>query len=49
GVGIFSFGIAWLIGTAIERTIGFRITNKDELAGVDTALHGEKGYALDPA
>ncbi|HEY0249328.1 MAG TPA: ammonium transporter [Gryllotalpicola sp.] len=48
-VSIWSFGIAWLLGTAIQKTIGFRITTEDEVAGVDTVVHGEESYALDPA
>ncbi len=45
GVGIYSFTLAWIIGTVIQKTIGFRITNEDEVAGVDTIVHGEEGYA----
>ena len=47
GIGIYSFGLAWIIGTVIQKTIGFRITNEDEVAGVDTIVHGEEGYALE--
>ncbi len=47
GIGIYSFGLAWIIGTVIQRTMGFRITNEDEVAGVDTIVHGEEGYALE--
>lgn len=46
GVLIYSFVVAFIIGFAIEKTIGFRIKNEDEIAGVDTAVHGEEGYAL---
>ncbi|WP_159500766.1 ammonium transporter [Microbacterium sp. 18062] len=46
GVLIYSFVLAWVIGFAIEKTIGFRIKNDDELAGVDTTVHGEAGYSL---
>jgi Amt family ammonium transporter len=49
GVMIFSFVIAWLLGTAIQKTIGFRIKNEDEVAGVDTVVHGEEGYSLETA
>ncbi|MDQ1584316.1 MAG: ammonium transporter, Amt family [Microbacteriaceae bacterium] len=49
GVMIFSFVIAWLLGTAIQKTIGFRINNEDEVAGVDTVVHGEEGYVLETA
>ncbi|KFF59010.1 ammonia channel protein [Cryobacterium sp. MLB-32] len=44
---IYSFIVAYLLGLAIEKTIGFRIKNEDELAGIDTIVHGEEGYALD--
>ena len=43
---IYSFALAFLIGLAIEKTIGFRIKNEDELAGVDLVVHGEEGYVL---
>ncbi|TFB69911.1 ammonium transporter [Cryobacterium sp. Hz9] len=43
----YSFIIAYLLGFAIEKTIGFRIKNEDELAGIDTSVHGEEGYALE--
>nr|WP_274638320.1 ammonium transporter [Microbacterium bovistercoris] len=44
---VFSFGISWLIGTGIEKVVGFRIRSEDEVAGVDTVIHGEEGYALE--
>jgi ammonium transporter, Amt family len=43
---IYSFALAWLIGFAIEKTIGFRVKNEDEIAGIDTVVHGEEGYVL---
>ncbi|TFD68001.1 ammonium transporter [Cryobacterium ruanii] len=43
----YSFVVAYLLGLAIEKTIGFRIKNEDELAGIDTSVHGEEGYALE--
>jgi ammonium transporter, Amt family len=46
---IFSFVISYIIGTIIEKTMGFRIKNEDELAGIDTIVHGEEGYALQDA
>jgi len=44
---IYSFIVAYLLGLAIEKTLGFRIRSEDELAGIDTIVHGEEGYALD--
>jgi Amt family ammonium transporter len=46
GVAVFSFLMALVIGFAIEKTIGFRVKNEDEIAGVDVVVHGEEGYAL---
>jgi Amt family ammonium transporter len=46
---IYSFVIALALGFAIEKSIGFRIKNEDEVAGIDTVVHGEEGYALNNA
>ena len=43
---IYSFVGAFVIGTILEKTIGFRIKSEDEIAGIDTAVHGEEGYVL---
>ncbi|KQX06761.1 MULTISPECIES: ammonium transporter [unclassified Leifsonia] len=44
---VYSFVMAFAIGWIIQKTMGFRITNEDEVAGVDTIVHGEEGYALE--
>lgn len=46
GVLVYSFVVALVVGFAIEKTIGFRVTSEDEIAGVDIVVHGEEGYAL---
>jgi len=46
GMLIYSFVVAYILGFAIEKTIGFRVKNEDEVAGVDTVVHGEEGYAI---
>jgi len=43
---VFSFVISYIIGLIIEKTMGFRIKNEDELAGIDTVVHGEDAYEL---
>jgi Amt family ammonium transporter len=43
---IYSFVLSFIIGWIIEKTMGFRIKNEDEIAGIDTAIHGEEGYVL---
>jgi Amt family ammonium transporter len=47
GVLIYSFVLAFVIGWIIQKTMGFRITTEDEVAGVDTVVHGEVGYELE--
>jgi len=44
---VYSFVLAFVIGFIIEKTIGFRVKNEDEIAGVDLVVHGEEGYVLD--
>ncbi len=46
GVALYSLGITFAIGYAIEKTIGFRVASDTELAGVDLDIHGEDAYAL---
>ena len=41
----FSFVVSYAIGWAIQKTIGFRVTSTDEIAGVDSVLHGENAYS----
>jgi len=43
---IYSFVLAFIIAWVIQKTMGFRITSEDEIAGVDTVVHGEEGYVL---
>jgi ammonium transporter, Amt family len=43
---IYSFVLAFVIGFIIEKTMGFRVKNEDEIAGVDLVVHGEEGYVL---
>jgi len=43
---IYSFVLAFIIGIIIEKTMGFRVKNEDEVAGIDSVVHGEEGYVL---
>jgi Amt family ammonium transporter len=40
----YSFVIAFILGWVINKTIGFRVTEEDEEAGVDVVEHAESGY-----
>jgi Amt family ammonium transporter len=48
-VGGFSFILAYLIGFAIEKTVGFRITAEAEVEGIDNAEHAESAYDFGPS
>ncbi|WP_328296217.1 ammonium transporter [Kineococcus sp. NBC_00420] len=41
---VFSFVVTWIIGTVINKTMGFRIDEEDEVTGIDTVVHAESGY-----
>ena len=43
----YSLVLTFIIGFAIKKTIGFRIKDEDEVAGVDLVEHGETGYVLE--
>jgi Amt family ammonium transporter len=40
----FSFILTLVIGIAIQKTMGFRITEEDEVTGIDNVEHAESGY-----
>ncbi|GAB3599888.1 ammonium transporter [Angustibacter peucedani] len=43
---VVSFVLAYVIGTVIDKTMGFRITEEAEVAGIDSVEHAETGYDL---
>ncbi|MDH6144692.1 MULTISPECIES: ammonium transporter [Kitasatospora] len=43
-VAAYSFVLSWLIGQAIQKTIGFRVSEDVEVAGIDQAEHAESAY-----
>ena len=40
----FSFVVSYVLGKLIDATIGFRIPQDDEVAGVDVTTHAESAY-----
>jgi Amt family ammonium transporter len=40
----YSFILTYVIGFAIQKTMGFRISEEDEVAGIDTVEHAESAY-----
>ena len=45
-VGAYSFIVTLIIGYAIEKTIGFRITKDSEVEGIDLNEHAESAYEM---
>jgi ammonium transporter, Amt family len=41
---LFSFFLTLLIGVVIQKTMGFRISEEDEITGIDNVVHAESGY-----
>ena len=42
----YSFIVTLAIGKIIDRVYGFRISNDEEIAGIDLAVHAERAYEL---
>jgi Amt family ammonium transporter len=40
----WAFCLTWVIATAVQRTVGLRVSEADEWEGLDTALHAESAY-----
>ncbi|WP_215449194.1 ammonium transporter [Streptomyces sp. ATCC 21386] len=45
----YTFVVTWIIAFAIQKTIGFRASEEDEITGVDQALHAETAYDFSSA
>ena len=45
-VAAYSFAVSWVLGKAIDRTVGFRISADDETTGIDLTSHAETAYEL---
>jgi ammonium transporter, Amt family len=40
----YSFVLSYILAKFVDKTIGFRIPEEDEMNGVDTSAHAESGY-----
>ncbi len=43
-VGLYSFTVAWILAKIIDKTMGFRIPEEDEVTGIDITQHAETAY-----
>jgi Amt family ammonium transporter len=41
---IFSFVVTMIIGTVIHKLMGFRVSEADEVTGIDSVVHAETAY-----
>ncbi|WP_432194690.1 ammonium transporter [Streptomyces sp. bgisy027] len=45
----YTFVVTWIIAFAIQKTIGFRASEDDEVSGIDQAAHAETAYDFSAA
>jgi ammonium transporter, Amt family len=45
-VGAYSFVVTWIIGKVLDKIMGLRITDEDEVNGIDFAVHAETAYEI---
>jgi Amt family ammonium transporter len=43
-VWIFAFGMTWVIGKSVQKTMGLRVSHVEETIGLDLSQHGERAY-----
>jgi Amt family ammonium transporter len=44
---VYSFVVAYVLGTVIQKTWGFRASQETEVTGIDSVVHAETAYDLD--
>ena len=44
---VYSFVLTLAIGLVIQKAMRFRVTDEDEVTGIDSVVHAETGYDLD--
>jgi len=44
--GIYTAVVSLILFVIVQKTIGLRVADKGEMAGLDLALHGEHGYGM---
>ncbi len=43
---IYSFGVTFIILKVLDATMGLRVSEEEEVTGLDLSLHGERGYTI---
>ena len=44
-VGVLAFGLTWVIAKALDAAIGLRVSERQELEGLDLTQHEERAYS----
>ncbi len=47
-VTVFSFGVTLIIAYVVKLVLKMRVTDEEELEGLDIAIHGESAYEFGP-
>jgi Amt family ammonium transporter len=42
----YSFVVTWILFKVLDKTMGLRVSEEDELDGLDLSQHGESGYSF---
>jgi Amt family ammonium transporter len=45
-VGAYCYGVTYLLGFVLHKTMGLRVDEEEEIVGLDRELHGEVGYNI---
>lgn len=48
-VGLYSFVLTWVIGKVLDKVMGMRVSEDDEVSGIDQAVHAETAYEFGTA
>jgi Amt family ammonium transporter len=43
----FSYAATWLVATIVDRTVGLRVSERDEIEGLDITQHEERAYSVE--
>jgi len=43
-VAVFAFAATWVLGKLVDRVVGLRVEEQEEIVGLDISQHGERAY-----
>ncbi|MEV0406930.1 ammonium transporter [Actinoallomurus sp. NPDC050550] len=48
-VAVYSFVVTWIIAKILDKIMGLRVSEEDEISGIDLAAHAETAYEISPS